>query len=488
MAKPDKKNIRECRTDLRGLFELSHDVIVFLDRAGNIIDINPRAEELTGYSRSALLGMNVFRHLIIPKDRVLMRQVVRDAFQGRTRTYEERWTTKGGEIVYFDGLTVPLLSMQGEVLSTYCTLRDITVRKKLEGSLRQTLMRTESILASVSDIYILFDRQWRYLYVNEAGVRAIGKTRDEILEHTLWELYPDIEETELGRQYRLAMERRTPVTFEFHYATLGTWWENRFYPAPEGLAVFATDITKRKRAEEALNGCIGELADMNKALRAEHRQLRRLGTRAAAAAEEERKRIARELHDRVGQHMAILGINLNIVQAMLAEKDGDGAQRRIEDSLHLVSQVTEALRGMMTELRPPVLDDYGLGAALDWYGAQFAARTAIPVIVRGADNLPKLAHKIEDTLFRIAQEALTNVAKHAKARKVTVGVEAEPRTIRLSIVDDGIGFDASDLSGLRKRRKWGLFTMKERAEAVGGQCRIESHPGRGTRLVVEVPR
>jgi PAS domain S-box-containing protein len=142
-----------------------------------------------------------------------------------------------------------LVSLRGQVTRLEKKEKN---RKGTEEELRQAKAHTKSILDSVTDTYILFDYHWRYLYVNEPAISAIGWQREKILGRTLWELYPDIVGTELDRQYHRAMDERLPLTFDFHYATLNTWWENRFYPAPEGLAVFATNITERKKAEDAL--------------------------------------------------------------------------------------------------------------------------------------------------------------------------------------------------------------------------------------------
>lgn len=118
--------------------------------------------------------------------------------------------------------------------------------------LRQAHERAESVLAGVAAIHIVFDPQWRFVYTNEAAVRAFGRPREQLLRSSLWEVYPDIIGTELEAQLRLAMANRTPVSFDFHYLPSDTWWENRLCPVPEGLAVFATDITARKRMEVLL--------------------------------------------------------------------------------------------------------------------------------------------------------------------------------------------------------------------------------------------
>ena len=147
-----------------------------------------------------------------------------------------------------------------------------------------------------------------------------------------------------------------------------------------------------------------------------------------------------------------------------------------------------SIRDLMANLRPPVLDDYGLLAALRWYGEQVTARTGLPVEVWGQEQMPRLSFVAETALFRIAQEALTNVGKHARATHVTVTLEEVPEGLRLTVADDGSGFDPAALPQRRERSGWGLITMRERAEALGGRLRVDSRPGEGTRIVVEVQR
>jgi signal transduction histidine kinase len=245
-------------------------------------------------------------------------------------------------------------------------------------------------------------------------------------------------------------------------------------------------------ADGTFQGIIESMRDVTECLQAQEvlqqyaERLRALSARLAEVAEAERQRLARELHDQVGQNLTALGINLNIIRTQLPEEIAGTVRSRLDDSLSLVEQTTERIRDVMADLRPPVLDDYGLVAALQWYGEQFTGRTGIAVAVEGEEPAPRLAARVENALFRIAQEALTNVAKHAQATEVGVTMEMEGRTLCLVVADDGIGFDPAHLTESNGSQGWGLLTMTERAEAVGGNCCIESAPGQGARVIVEV--
>ncbi len=242
----------------------------------------------------------------------------------------------------------------------------------------------------------------------------------------------------------------------------------------QGIIESTRDITERVKAEEALQH--------------QAERLRALTARLGEVADAERQRLARELHDQVGQNLTALGINLNIVRTQIPEGSAAPVHSRLDDSLYLVEQTTERIRDVMADLRPPMLDDYGLVAALHWYGQQFARRTNIAIAVDGDGPGPRPATRVENALFLIAQEALTNVAKHAQAQQVAVTVEANNEALRLVILDDGVGFDPDRLTEPDGGPGWGLLTMKERAESVGGSCRIESAPGQGTRVIVEMAR
>jgi signal transduction histidine kinase len=226
------------------------------------------------------------------------------------------------------------------------------------------------------------------------------------------------------------------------------------------------DITEQKAAEERL--------------RAAAETLSRLSRRLVEAEEAERRRIARELHDRVGQNLSALNINLDIVLGRLQDP---ALRRRLDDSLALVDATLQSIENVMAELRPALLDEYGLSAALAWYAEEYVQRTGIPVTVDAFDGAKRLASDTAVALFRIAQEALTNAAKHSSAKRIAVRLESGDGEVALSVSDDGCGFDAAQAP----RGRWGMTTMRERAQAAGGRLAVQSSPGKGTTVRAAVP-
>jgi signal transduction histidine kinase len=228
--------------------------------------------------------------------------------------------------------------------------------------------------------------------------------------------------------------------------------------------------------------------EMTRDLRTSTEQLQAMSRQLVDVQESERRQIARELHDRVGQNLTALSINLDIMKTQIGDSGSSALRTRLEDAATLLESTAGSIENVMSELRPPMLDDYGLLPALQWYGNEFWRRTGIRVAVEGDEQMERVPQASEIALFRIAQEALNNVAKHAHARHVDIGLSRNGSHVVMSVSDDGMGFDAAPAMASRRRRPGlGMVTMRERTQAVGGQFEIGPAPVRGARVVVRVP-
>ena len=246
------------------------------------------------------------------------------------------------------------------------------------------------------------------------------------------------------------------------------------------------EVTRNERGKplKILGACLDvtEQHHSESALRQAAQDLHALTRKLVEAEEAERRRIARELHDRVGQALSALNINLDIV--LKDDALAPAPKKRLEDSLGLVERTLESIENVMADLRPPLLDEYGLAAALGWHAEEFSRRTDIEV--RVADHSPEARSLRLDAalaLYRIAQEALNNVLKHAHARNVRIEISTIDNHVTLAVQDDGQGFDPAKI----RAGRWGMTTMRERAAAAGGELSLESAAGRGTCVRVRVP-
>jgi PAS domain S-box-containing protein len=243
-------------------------------------------------------------------------------------------------------------------------------------------------------------------------------------------------------------------------------------------------VTALRDPQGALRGFAKVTRDMT-AHREIEQSLLALTRRLVEAEEAERRRLAAELHDRVGQSLSALNMNLDMVALQMFATADESTRERLRDSLALVEQTLQTIENVMAELRPPLLDEYGLGAALAHHVEAFSRRTGVRVELDDAAKEGSRALRTESALalFRIAQEALSNVAKHADAHSVRVSLEMRDGQALLAVVDDGQGFDPDAPKG----RRWGMTTMRERAAAVGGSIDVLSALGQGTAVRVSVP-
>jgi signal transduction histidine kinase len=232
---------------------------------------------------------------------------------------------------------------------------------------------------------------------------------------------------------------------------------------------------------------VGIANEMTRDLRDSTEQLQAMSRRLVDIQESERRQFSRELHDRVGQNLTALSISLDILKTQIAGNGNEAFRSRLDDAAALLESTAGTIENVMSDLRPPMLDDYGLLPALQWYASAFSARTGIDVAVEGDERMERPTQASEIALFRIVQEALNNVAKHAHAGRVRIALERTGGRMMLSVTDDGVGLGAATAAGARQRQGLGMVTMRERTQAIGGEFEIGSVTGRGTQVVVRVP-
>jgi signal transduction histidine kinase len=237
-----------------------------------------------------------------------------------------------------------------------------------------------------------------------------------------------------------------------------------------GITVLRMSMLEKKSLEE------------RQRTEAAEQELRRLSRQLVQAQEEERKSISRELHDEVGQMLTALRMELRSMQDLRTAPERE-FNEHVGGAKFLAEQSLRALRDMAMGLRPSMLDDLGLGSAIQWQARQFSKRTGIPVNVR-IDALPaSLPERHRTCVYRVVQEALTNCARHSKARTIQVRVVHDERRLTVSVKDDGVGFDPAAVRG----RGLGLIGMQERVMELGGELSLVSQPGKGTALSARIP-
>ncbi len=365
------------------------------------------------------------------------------------------------------------------------TLSIVTQQKRSETVLQAERDRAQKYLDVAGVMFIVIGADQTIELINKKGCEILGVTEAEIVGANWFDTFiPETERSQIKRIFnRLMAGEIEPVEY----------YENRIHTREGNERLIAWHNTVLTSDTGDIVGTLSSGEDITEsraseiALRDNASQLRRLRTRLEDATEEERRRIARELHDQVSQNLTALSINITAAASELIES-AEGSRQRLNDASSLIEETADHIRDLTFDLRPPVLDDFGLVAALEWHAARVVHRTGLNVCVEGNEPVPRLRSQVEIALFRIAQESLTNTVKHAHATAVFVRVTSNEESIRLEIEDDGVGLKSTQASRQSKTVGWGLLNMRERAESLGGNISIESSEGRGTRTAVEVPR
>ena len=322
---------------------------------------------------------------------------------------------------------------------------------------------------SIGDIFFSMDAEMRYTYWNSAS-EITGYSSEEALGKTLYDLFPQTKGTPLGEFYKNALITQKPAQFitQIQLGGRKRYYEISAYPFRGGISVLARDITERKQTEKEL------------AKRAE--QLRALASHIESVREDERTRIAREIHDEFGQFLTALKMDLAWVSRRLPFEDEK--RERLNRTSTLVDENVRIVQRIATELRPGLLDQLGLMAALDWQAQEFSKRTGIACQLSLPERDLELNLALNTTLFRIFQETLTNVARHAQASRVDASLQKQDQTLILTVHDNGRGITEAELND---SNSLGLLGLRERVAQWGGELNIRGKAGKGTAVIVQIP-
>ena len=470
--------LRQSEAKFRALAETTPSAIVVYKLDDFTIRyVNPAMEVMSGYSQEELLRMLVWDLVHVDfhegiKDRI-------DAWQtGELRTLrrELRLVTKGGAERWIDYSVGPI-QFEGD-LAMIVTAFDITARKQAEEALRQSEERYRLIVENQTEFIVKWLPDGTRTFVNESYCRYFDMREEDCLGSSFFPLVaPEFREAILNTTAALTPD--APEFTEEHLSIVPRgqrwqkWTSRGIFDANGNLIELLStgrDITERKLAEQ-------QVEQSREALRA-------LSAHLQSVREEERTMIAREIHDELGQALTGLKMDLSYVQGGLTKAGLDRLSEKSTSMSTLIDATIQTVRRIATELRPGILDDLGLVAAIEWQAQDFQKRTGITCeFFPGIDDLD-LDRERSTAAFRIFQETLTNVARHSGATEVDVRLDQSDDSVTLEIKDNGKGISEAESSG---SKSLGLLGMRERAQLLGGELKITGTAGKGTTVKVRIP-
>lgn len=502
-----EQRLMQSEEQLRALFEASRDGIL-VEQDEHIVYTNNSYARLLGYERSEdLIGLDVSA-VMSPEDGERMMEYGRQRLRGESppARYEFNATRKDGMLIELEA-SVSTHTVAGKTFIT-TSVRDIAERKQAEEALRQSESRYRLLMEEASDGIHIYDEQGNIIDTNLKLCDMLGYTREEMLRLNVSDLIPPEDLSAAPIRYAQLEAGETLLTERKLRRKDGSLLavEISGKMVQKGLLQsIIRDITKRKRAEEASRRSYDELerrveertaeiaganamlkAQMAERLRGEEAR-RELLRRLVLVQEEERQRISRELHDQMGQQLTAMMMSLKAL-----ESDSYGRQAStstLKQLQELATALARDVHSLAWGLRPPALDDLGIDTALYNYVEEWAKQSRVLVDFHssGFDD-GRLPVAAQTTIYRIAQEALTNVIKHSEADQVSLFLERRDGEIITVIEDNGRGFDVEEsIRSSFKDGKLGVLGMRERASLLGGTLTIESAPGVGTSVFVRIP-
>ena len=471
--KQAEQALRESEERYRDLVENSHELVCTHDLDGKILSLNRAALEALGWPASELIHNKNIRDLLAPE--------VRDQFDDYMRRILKEGASRGKMVVqdrtgerrvldYYnwlrtEGVDAPII--RG-------IARDITEERRAQNARRQSEERYRELFENSKDAIYVHDMSGRYTSVNRAAERLSGYTRQELTGRHFSSLLTPEYARHVCEQLCKKLEVSGETTYEVELITK----QGRRIPV---------EVSSRLIIENGLpvgvQGCVRDVSEKKRA----HDAARSYSRRLIEAQEAERRRISIELHDQVGQILTAVKMNLHALQKTCKAPD---MLKSIQENLSAIDEAVDQVRGLAVDLRPLLLDDFGLVVAVRWYLDRQAKNSdaALEFVSLSLTEYDRFPADLETACFRIVQEGVTNVVRHASAKKVSIRLERTGSELILVIADDGTGFDVKAVrTATSGAATLGLRGMEERAQAAGGTLTVDSAPGLGTQICASFP-
>ncbi|RYY62239.1 MAG: PAS domain S-box protein [Chitinophagaceae bacterium] len=470
--KAAENSVAEANTMADKLIDSLPGVFYFYDEQGRFIKWNKQFEEVTGYSAAEVANMHPLQ-FFAAKDHAYMISRIQDVFTNGEGDAEAPFVTKAGvQIPYFFKATK--LNFQGKpcLLGTGLDMKE---RKKVEAALTASEQKYKLLFESnPMPMWMVKLPEYKLIDVNYTALRKYRYTKAEFLAMKTSDLMTDDEKartdykisTEFRGEYHAGIWKHKNKQGKVIYADIVT--HDIYYQNVPVRLVLSNDVTEQHLAKEQLEKSYESIRELTEYLQ----NIR----------EEERLHISREIHDELGQQLTVLKMDVSWLNKKIDVADGP-VKQKLTELLGLIDTTVKTVRRIASELRPTLLDDLGIQAAMEWHLEEFAKRSGIETSFDPPDGEVEVPDNLKIGLFRIFQESLTNVARHSGATKVDVNLKEKDNHVILTVRDNGRGFDEEKT----RKKTLGLLGMKERSSVMGGDYNISSVPGQGTTVQVMVP-
>ncbi len=467
--------------ELAAIVNSSDDAIISQTLDGVIVSWNAGAEKIYGYSASEAIGRSIMV-LVSPEQQDEISRILERVKRGEMIEHlETTHLRKDGSQISVSLTISPIKDSKGEITGASAIAHDTTEQRRIEQGLRESEQHFRELAENIHEVFWLSDPEnTRMFYISPDYETVWGRSCASLYsapKSWMEAVHPE------DKNHVFAAMGRQPCTqpHDLTYRIVRPdgsirWIRHRGFPvrSESGSVVrfagLADDITASKQAEEVLN--------------AVSRQLRILSRRRVEVQEDERKNLARELHDQIGQALTATKIS---VRTAKGSRKREKLVAQLDNAMAIIDDILVQVRQMTLHLRPPALDDLGLIPALRLVLDDYANRGAWQARFTADENLKRPDPRVETACFRIAVEALTNILRHAKAGKVSLELRETAVSLQLIVRDDGVGFDVADAEKRVQQDRLGLVGMRERATVLGGKIEYRSVPGQGTEVQASLP-